>query len=1015
LPVNNRILNGDWVLAQQGPGITYYYSRQNGNWTDSNTWSTVNYTSAVNNGTFLDGITQVGKYPMRRLDIAMIGDGHIVTLDANIGNGWPSVTGNPEFHEQRLGSVTVETTSGGRGKLVLGTNVIRASVFELKDSGIVETGAEDGFHSNTGRGNLQREYSGATISRNFNYNGHITGNYEFTAKGRISETYTNLDFRYCQGTGFNSGSGYIASVRVSPGASFGIPIFEHFDNRQSLNAWRHFPDKCITLTAGSQYTMRVVIANTGSPGSYYGMFWFDQDFDGDLENIAAERYPSAAGRQFNGDSAYAADITFTVPANTVAGTTMMRLAARNSNATLDPCIDRADAGEVQDYTINIVNNGFLNTFTQNTGDAIPTRIASVSVNTINSSSTVTQTIGEIVKDSILLTSGTFNANTQSLRLQGEFINNNNQNAFGGGVQGTLTFDSTLTQNIKGSSSTSFYNITLDKPSGTVQLQRSTTVNNQLTFNKDNYLRPINYDLIFGPSALAISPGTGSFSGTRMILSEGSSTIGSIIKQYTGSGGAKSYFFPVGVSSTYNPASISITGTYTVNPSVALKLKAGLHPNRMSDNILGKYWNVTTNGISNVTANSLSFTYVAADVNGNQSLYIPGLYKPTNFWEINLGTNPTANPSPISITNSLYYDGDWTAGEASGFFTGRIFWSRNTGNWSVGSNWSNENHTGVPSAYYPGQIYNRDTVVIDGHTLTYNITADLIDSLQIGGSSNTASALSGVLQFGNAPSNKTLTIYSNIGVQTDGEIKAATAGTNFDTLSIYKNISNISTVANAVDLFTDPNNYAVLRFTSPSSTTITSSSSTISGEGNWAPMGPVVLDKVNGFSDTLLIASNSFAAQSGSVPEYLFHLNKGILTNIQTGNLWLSGGNNVVNMQPYTGLNILNGAVSTSDDLVTNVNTRFDINGGNLNVGNAADEYFLYNTGTVYNQNGGVVNVAGCFTRSGANDRIYFSLNSGTFTVMTYGNSDATLTGFDISKTSSTFSMSGGIIDIASGT
>ena len=1015
LPVNNRVLNGDWVLAQQGPGITYYYSVQNGNWTDSTTWSTVGYSSAVNDGTFLDGITQVGKYPMRRLDIAMIGEGKTVTLDANIGNGWPSSTGNPEFHEQRLGSVTVESTAGGPGKLILGTNVIRASVFELMDDGIIETGAEDGFHTNTARGNLQREYSGATIARNFNYNGHITGNYEFTAKGRISETYTNADFRYCSGTGLNSGFGYIHQVRVSAGATFGAPFFDHTDARQSLFAWRYFPDKCITLTAGSQYTMRLLLANTGSPGSYYGMFWFDQDFDGDFENIASERYPSAAGRQFNIDSAYAADITFTVPAGTVAGTTCMRIAVRNDNSTLDPCISGGDYGEVQDYTINIVNNGYLNNFTQNTGGAIPTRIASLTVSTVNSSSTVTQTTGHIVKDSILLTNGTYTANTQSLRLQGEFINNNNQNSFGGGVQGTLTFDSTLTQNIKGSSSTSFYNVTLDKPSGTVQLQRNTTINNQLTFNQDNYLRPLNYDLIFGPTALAVSPGAGSFSGTRMILSEGSSTIGSIIKQYTGGAGAKSYFFPVGVGTNYNPASISLTGTYTVNPSVALKLKSGLHPNRMSDNILGKYWNVATNGISNVTANSLSFTYVPGDVNGNQALYIPGLYKTTNFWEINLGTNPTANPSPISITNSLYYDGDWTAGEASGFFTGRIFWSRNTGNWNVGSNWSNENHTGVPSAYYPGQIYDKDTVIVDGHTLTYNISTDKIDSLQIGGTSNTASALAGSLEFGTAPANKQLTIESNLGVLDGGSISPPSSGNTKDTLTIQKNIYNVSTLVNAIDLYSDANNYTVLKFNSSPSSTITASSSTISGEGNWAPMGPVVMDKVNGFSDTLLVASNSFASQTGSVPEYLFYLDKGILTNVQTGTLWLSGGTNVENMQPYTGLNILNGAVSTSDDLITNVNTRIDVTGGNLNVGNAIDEYFLYNTGTRLNVSNGNVNVAGCFTRTGASDKIDFNLSSGTFTVMSYGNTDATLAGFDISKSSSTFSMSGGSIVVASGT
>ncbi len=1015
LAVNDRLLNGDWVLAQQGPGITYYYSKNNGNWTDSSTWVTGSYSSNVNDGSFLDGITQVGKYPMRRTDIAVIGEGKTVTLDANIGNGWPSSTGNPEFHEQRLGAVYVEKTAGGPGKLLLGTNVIRASVFILKDGGIVSSGAGDGFSTLTNRGNLQREYSGSDIARDFNYNNHKDGNYIFNAKGIITTTYLNADFRYCDGLGLSTGGGYIARVRVSNGAAFGIPFFDHADNRQSLNAFRYFPDKCIVLTAGSQYTMRIVIANTGSPGSYYGTFWLDQNFNATYENTAAERYPSAAGRQFNIDSSMAADISFTVPANTPAGTTQMRIIVRNNSNSQDPCAP-SGTGEVQDYTVNIINNSFLNTLVQNTGGAIPDSIASITVSTVNTSSTVTQTKYETVKDSVYLTAGTYTPNTQTLNLQGDFVNNNIQTAFGGGVEGTLTFDSTATQKIRGSSSTSFYKLTLNKPSGTVQLNKNTTVNNQLIFNQDNYLQLLTNNLIFGPSAVPVSPGAGSFSGSRMILSEGSATIGSIIKQYTGSGGAKSYFFPIGVGKTYNPASISVTGTYTASPYVAIKLRAGLHPNRVSDNILGKFWNVASSGISNITANSLSFTYVPSDVNGNQSSYIPALFKTNNLWEINLGVNPSANPSPISITNSLYFDGDWTAGEAPGFFKGRIFWSRNTGNWNIGSDWSNESHTGVPSAYYPGQIYDQDTVIIDGHTITYNVADVKVDSLQIGGPSNTASALPGSLQFSTSPVNKSLTIKGNLGVLDDGIIGAAGSGNTKDTLSLYKNLYNISTILNAVNLYTNGNNYTVLRFNSPSSSTITASSSTISGEGNYAPLGPIILEKINGFTDTLVAASNSFNAQTGLNADYLFNLNKGILRDVGSNTLWLSGGANVANMSPYTGIDILNGAVSTSNNLVTNVNTRILLNGGNLNVGDAVDEHFLYKTGTKLKINNGQVKVAGCFTRNSGSDLINLNLtSSSTFIVMSQGNTDPTKTGFDISNSSSSFSMSGGSIIIASGT
>ena len=402
---NNRYLLADVVVAQQGPGLQYYYSRQDGAWNDPNTWSTESYTSSVNS---------TNSWPKRRLDIAKIGDGHTVYLNCNIGAGYPAPGGAASYREQRLGSIIVEETSGGPGKLVLGPYQIRASVFELHSGGILSTGLDEGFPLDLNRGNLIRELQGTTIARDLNYSNHNNGNFIFTAKGKVSETWDNgSSENYCdaQSVAWLPGGAYIDDIYVDNGSSYTAPnVFEYLNNGIQRNSntsvsdlgFRYFCDTTIRLTAGNTYTMRIHVNGSGG-STYYCRLWIDTDFDGTYDD-PGERHPSSQ-QLVNG--AGNADITFTIPANTDAGVTRLRIQLREYGAQ-GPCYAPGwwyEDGEVEDYTVYITNNS--QAITQETGDGLPDQVSSITINTAASSGTVTQTQGISVADTFAIENGTY--------------------------------------------------------------------------------------------------------------------------------------------------------------------------------------------------------------------------------------------------------------------------------------------------------------------------------------------------------------------------------------------------------------------------------------------------------------------------------------------------------------------------------------------------------------------------------------------------------------------------------
>jgi len=293
------------------------------------------------------------------------------------------------------------------------------------------------------RGNLIQEYSGFSISRDFNYGNHENGNYIFNPEGIITSTYLNADFRYCQPSAGRSGD-YIKKVSAATGPTFNpANVFATYsDNMNSTNGHRYFPYDVFRLKAGNTYTFRVELGIGGSDSiytNYYGYLFNDINFNADFtgENVADNTSFNSSGYK---------DITFSVPANTPQGTTEMRIIALRSNTISGPCSSFSSNGEIEDYTLYISNPNY--TITQYTGGAIPAQIASATVNADSAGQYVEQNTALSIKDSLVIQAGKFSPSNFALKLQGDFVNNAGIDALNSGTIGGIIFNGTTNQNIE---------------------------------------------------------------------------------------------------------------------------------------------------------------------------------------------------------------------------------------------------------------------------------------------------------------------------------------------------------------------------------------------------------------------------------------------------------------------------------------------------------------------------------------------------------------------------------------
>jgi len=263
--------------------------------------------------------------------------------------------------------------------------------------------------------------------------------------------------------------------------------------------------------------------------------------------------------------------------------------------------------------------------------------------------------------------------------------NNNGAYTDDNITGGISLAGSSQQTISGNGS--FARLVLDNATG-ARLNNDIAVQHDLVLT--NGVLDINkYQLTLSQNSLI--QGTGFKSG-KMIRSDGVASSRGLLKFFPA--GAQTFTFPVGVAGKYTPALFTVNASTAVG-SVRINPVNDFHPSITDPlNSLGYYWQAESSGISGLNA-SLVFSYLTADVSGNESAYVAArLVLPGGTWDkatpgaATDNVNETANTAAFYYTGSNNMNGDYTAGtdaaippEVPEYIT------NSNGNWSDPSVWT----------------------------------------------------------------------------------------------------------------------------------------------------------------------------------------------------------------------------------------------------------------------------------------------------------------------------------------
>ncbi len=336
--------------------------------------------------------------------------------------------------------------------------------------------------------------------------------------------------------------------------------------------------------------------------------------------------------------------------------------------------------------------------------------------------------------------GRFNANGLNITIGGDWINNlGSADGFTAGT-GTVMFNGSSTQSITGSQSTQFYNVSVNKTGGDLEMNQPTTIDNDLKLISNTIVDLNSNDLTIGANGHIYSDnGTqedlSTFNSNKFIVNSGSGSNplagAKLIRRVaTGASLPLNLRFPVGTPNRYSPAMITFNSggaTFGPNAYVSVKPVPLEHPGiEASNKSLTKYWVVDD---SNITYSSqgatVRFFYNSAEVQGNENnyavlYYSPSYDDPNGYWRVNPGVN-----NSVDIINNLFYAqqldsvaGDWTSGESDAAYA--TFYARADGDFNNANTWSNVYFNGAASTKYPTKLHHRVRIQDHEVTITANI-------------------------------------------------------------------------------------------------------------------------------------------------------------------------------------------------------------------------------------------------------------------------------------------------------
>lgn len=354
---------------------------------------------------------------------------------------------------------------------------------------------------------------------------------------------------------------------------------------------------------------------------------------------------------------------------------------------------------------------------------------------------------------------TLDLTSQDLVLGGDYTNNSSNVTPFTTIDELILNGTTGDQNINGSSNVTLANLTLQKASGTnLNIGTPVTITSTLLMQNDGNIvmnSATDHDLIIATSAsLTDGNSNNSFSVNRQITYDGART-GNSELILTGNGStADSYdfFFPVGTSSGHSPVQFDVSAinnggsnsTMTVRPvtgnASSVTIGGGTITNFDNTLATDRYVILDIGSFTDVTG-TFTFSYVDADINGDESDYITRLWPGSGTtFEIPQTSGAVATSSNTQALNQ--YGGsagtfiddattEWITG-TNASFTPPLF-SNGSGAWDVSTTWNTASDgsgsAGVPSATTNVTIEDSDIITMPNNAGT----AILANTVQIGGS------------------------------------------------------------------------------------------------------------------------------------------------------------------------------------------------------------------------------------------------------------------------------------------
>jgi fibronectin-binding autotransporter adhesin len=282
-----------------------------------------------------------------------------------------------------------------------------------------------------------------------------------------------------------------------------------------------------------------------------------------------------------------------------------------------------------------------------------------------------------VNGMLTMTNGTLAGSTNTITVIGNVSNSAVHTSSG---SGSITLAGSSTQIISGNGNGKFGNLTLNNASGAT-FGANQEVTGTLTF--------VNGSLTIGAyglnlSSTSLSSITG-YSASRYIITAGNISDVGVTKAFAASVTAGSLEFPIGVAGKYTPASYTIS-TGASGGTIQIKPVNSKHPNATGSGtaFIRYYWSVVNNGVD-ITSLTHTYTYVAADENGNTSDYRDARFQ-NGVWTVGVTAgNPNTTTRVIVFTNTNL-TGDYTAGEQTAFLDPQTYTSIASGAWESDVIW-----------------------------------------------------------------------------------------------------------------------------------------------------------------------------------------------------------------------------------------------------------------------------------------------------------------------------------------